>query len=157
MCRDKDWDQTVERLLLQPYWVIDLLPWQEPPDRATQYFAVEQYYLQEPRRSRMYQQFAEVLLKLSCYHDMQVSYDSKWVKDPDPPVLQEWLSETMSHGHLCIVLNDGEALITASGGDTHMTLYNPSAALLDLVSKLASASGLFLWQPRDGQRPKKLN
>ena len=148
---EKDWNETVERLLQQPYWVIDLLPGQEPPERAAQYFAIERYYLQEPRRSRLCQQFADVLLKLNCYHDMQVSQGHKWVKDPEPSTLQNWLTESLSNGHLCIVLDDGEALITASGGDTYLTLYAPSPALLKLVETLATAVGLFVWQPLENQ------
>ena len=55
--------------------------------------------------------------------------------------------ESLQRGHLCILIDDGESLITASGGDTNLTLYNPSPALLDLVRQLSTAAGLFLWQP----------
>jgi hypothetical protein len=37
--------------------------------------------------------------------------------------------------------------MTASSGDTNLTLYNPAPTLLELTCQLASAAGLFLWQP----------
>lgn len=148
---EKDYDEIVERLLEAPYWVIDFLPRQVPEDSAGQFFAVEQYYLQEPQHERLCRQFADVLLKLNCYHDFTVSHGDEWVKNPEPTVLVAWLTDALQHGHLCALIDEDAALITASGGDTNLTLYNPSPELLRLVQQLASATGLFLWQPQDNQ------
>ena len=146
---EKDYDKLVERLLASPYWVIDLLPMQVPEDSRGQFFDVERYYLQEPQYERLCRQFADVLLKLNCYYDLLVNRNSgdEWVKNSEPATLASWLTGCLRHGHLCILVNDGDALITASGGDTHLTLYNPSEDLLQLVSQLASAAGLFVWKP----------
>ena len=143
----EDFDEIVERLLGKPYWVVDFLPCQVPQEGRGQFFAVERYYLDEPQHERLCRQFADVLLKLNCYHDLTVSHGGDWVKNPEPALLAEWLTEALQHGHLCALIDDGESLITASGGDTHLTLYNPSPALLELAGKLATAAGLFLWQP----------
>lgn len=145
---EMDYDRIVELLLEAPYWVIDFLPMQVPQDSAGQFFAVEQYYLQEPQYERLCRQFADVLLKLNCYHDLLVSRNGgdEWLY-PDPRMLEKWLMESMQNGHLCVLIDDGTSLITASGGDTNLTLYNPSPALLELVRQLATAAGLFLWQP----------
>lgn len=144
---ERDYDKIVELLLDAPYWVIDLLPKQVPQEGGGQFFAVEQYYLKEPQHGRLCRQFADVLLKLNCYHDLHVSHDEEWVKNPEPATLVAWLTDALEHGHLCALIDDGDALITASGGDIHVTLYNPSPDLLELVGKLSTASGLFLWQP----------
>ena len=146
---DKDYDKITERLLLQPYWVIDFLPMQVPEQSNGQFFAVEKYYTEEPQHERMCRQFADVLLKLNCYLDLLVNRntDDKWVKNPEPGVLVAWLNEALQHGHLCVLIDEGDALITTSSGDTNLTIYNPSPALLELISKLASAAGLFLWKP----------
>ena len=146
---EKDFDEIVERLLETPYWVIDLLPMQVAQDSNGQFFAVERYYRQDPRQERLCRQFADVLLKLNCYHDLLVNCNStdEWVMNPEPLVLTAWLTECLHNGHLCILLDDEHVLITASGGDTHLTLYNPSEDLLQLVGQLASAAGLFLWKP----------
>ena len=144
----KDYNEVIEQLLEAPYWVIDFLPMQVPQDSAGQFFAVEQYYLQEPQHERMCRQFVDVLLKLNCYYDLLVSRDGgdEWLY-PDPKMLEKWLMESLQNGHLCVLIGDGESLITASGGDTNLTLYNPSPVLLELVRQLVTAAGLFLWQP----------
>ena len=38
-------------------------------------------------------------------------------------------------------------MVTFSGDDHYMTLYNPDAEMLDLVRQLAAAEGLFVWAP----------
>ena len=144
---ERNYDQIVEQLLEKPYWVVDLLPKRVPQDGGGQFFAVEQYYLEEPQHGCLCRRFADVLLKLNCYHDLYVSCGDDWVKNPEPATLVAWLTEALQHGHLCALIDDGTALITASGGNIHMTLYNPSPELLELVGQLATASGLFLWQP----------
>lgn len=142
----KDYDEIVERLLVKRHWVIDLLPCQVPQDGGGQFFEVEQYYLEGPQHERLCHQFADVLLKLNCYHDLMVSHNDAWFVNPLPDDLVRWLTDALQHGHLCILIDDGDALITASSDDTHLTLYNPSDAILNLVEKLAIAAGLFLWQ-----------
>lgn len=148
-CMEQDFDKNVEQLLETPYWVIDFLPMQVTQGSGGQLFAVEQYYLEKPRHEKLCRQFADVLLKLNCYHDLHVSNDNDWVKNPEPATLLSWLSESLQHGHLCAMVDDGASLITASSSDTHLTLYTPSPALIELVGQLATASGLFLWQPQD--------
>ena len=94
-------------------------------------------------------QFAGVVLGLNCYHDLTVNRGGdEWVKNPEPEVLVAWLTEALQHGHLCALIDDGDSLITASGGDINITLYNPSPALLELVRQLATTAGLHLWQPQ---------
>ena len=144
---ERDYDKIVERLLDAPYWVIDMLPMQVPQDGGGQFFAVERYYLDEPQHGRLCRQFADVLLRLNCYHDLHVNHDDEWIKNPEPATLVTWLTDALQHGHLCALIDDGEALITASSDETHLTLYNPSPDLLELVGKLAAASGLFFWKP----------
>ena len=145
---EQDFDKVTERLLEAPYWVIDFLPMQVPQESRGQFFAIEQHYLTGTRHERLCRQFADVLLKLNCYCDLLVSRDGgdEWLY-PDPGMLEKWLTESLQNGHLCVLIDNGEAMITASGGDTNLTLYNPSPVLLELVRQLATAAGLFLWQP----------
>lgn len=144
---EQNYDEITERLLAAPYWVIDFLPMQVPQESHGQFFAVEQYYLAGERREHLCCQFADVVLGLSCYHDLTVNTGGDdWFKNPEPASLVAWLNESLFNGHLCALIDDGAALITASGGDTHITLYNPSPALLDLARQFAGAAGLFLWQ-----------
>ena len=147
----KDIDTIIEGLLEKPYWVVDFLPYQVPQDSRGQFFTVEGYYLEEPQYDRLCRQFTDVLLKLNCYHDLHVNHGDEWVKNPKAETLAVWVVESLHNGHLCILVDDAEALITVSGGDTNITIYNPSDDLLRLVQKLASATGLYLWQPKDNQ------
>ena len=143
------YDIITERLLEAPYWVIDMLPEQVPQESRGQFFSVEQYCLTGERHERLCRQFADVVLGLNCYHDLTVNRgDDEWVKNPAPATLVAWLTEALQHGHLCALIDDGEALVTASGGDINITLYNPSPALLELVRQLATAAGLHLRQPQ---------
>ena len=145
---DRNFDEITEQLLLQPYWVIDFLPDQVPQDSRGRFFAVEQYFLTGARHERLCRQLADVVLKLNCYHDLTVNRGGDdWVRNPEPETLVEWLNTALHHGHLCALIDDGAALITASGGDTHLTLYNPSPDQLHLAGQLATAAGLHLWQP----------
>ncbi len=147
-----DCNQIAETLLEKPYWVIDFLPMQVPPESRGQFFAVEQYYLTGERREHLCRQFADVLLGLNCYYDLIVNRgDDDWVENPEPITLVTWLNEALWHGHLCALIGEGTALLTASGGDTHLTLYNPSPELLKLVKQLATAAGLHLWRPDNDQ------
>ena len=48
---------------------------------------------------------------------------------------------------LYVMLTSSGAMITISGDDTYMTIYNPSEAVLGLLAPLAASEGLFLWMP----------
>ena len=149
---EQNYDRITEQLLEKPYWVIDFLPKQVPQDSRGQFFAVECYCLEEPRHGRLCRQLADVLLKLNCYHDLTVNHGGdEWVKNPEPATLVAWLNEALQHGHLCALIDDGTTLITASGSNTYLTLYNPSSDLLQLARHLAAAAGLHLWQPNQNQ------
>ncbi len=129
----------------RPYYVVDLLPEQAGADRAGRYFAVEKYYLTGARYMDLRRKFLGVLLKLNCYQDFVVypGSDVKSVTDPEPAALASWIEA----GDVLIRLPAGDALIALYRNDTHMTIYGPTAALLDRVRALAAAEGLFVWQP----------
>ena len=129
----------------KPYYVVDLLPGQAGADRAGRYFAVEKYYLTGTRYMDLRRRFLAVLLKLNCFHDFIVypGGDLRPVADPDPGALMGWIED----GDVLIRLPEGDALLALYRNDTHMTLYGPTDALLDMVRTLAASEGLFVWQP----------
>lgn len=137
----------IETLLNKPYWVVDFLPEQVPEGSAGQFFAVEDYWLREPALSALHRRFTDILLKLNCYYDFQVcAADSEeFVRNPTPAVLAARILGAQEN--LCILLPREDALITLDRDDTCMTVYNPSETLLNRLRLLASAEGLFLWQP----------
>ena len=70
------YDDLMGELLEGPYWIVDILPEQVSADAAGQYFAVERYFLQQSRIVPLRRKYAEILLRLNCYVDMAVSFDS---------------------------------------------------------------------------------
>ena len=47
---------------------------------------------------------------------------------------------------LYIILKSADVLITVSGDDTYMTVYNPTEESKELIGSLAGSEGLFLWR-----------
>lgn len=139
-----------EALLNKPYWVIDILPEQVPENSAGRYFAIERFFLQQPGITDIHNRFTAVLLKLNCYYDFLVYLpdQEQQIRNPEPEKLVSWINEEQKD--LCIVLGGEDALITLNHDDTCMTVYNPSEALLNRIRSLATAHGLFLWQPKQG-------
>ncbi|MBQ9620911.1 MAG: hypothetical protein IJR41_03115 [Atopobiaceae bacterium] len=137
----------IEELLEKPYWVIDLLPKQVPADSPGRFFAVEQLLLAHPQVEALRARKLSVLLKLYCYHDLRIStdYGETWVDGPDPGDISRAMEK-----ELYLLLPDEDVLITADPGDIYMTLYNATDDLLALIRQLATAEGLFVWQPPQG-------
>ena len=131
-------ESQIEALLESPYWVVDVLPKQVPQDAGGQYFAIEKYWMQEPRRSVLLQKRLNVLLKLNCYYDISV-----WGSAINPA--PEALAAAVLRERQLLLL--GGALIVTDPEDTYMTVYNPDEALLALLRPLAASEGLFVWQP----------
>ena len=137
----------IEELLQRPYWVVDLLPCQVPENSRGQFFAVEQFYLKGSRETSLLQKFTDILLKLNCYYDLLVFPDAgeEAVRNPKPETLSEWMAG--EHSALNALIESGPTLITWSSGSTNLTVFAPTEAILELIRKLAGASGLFVWKP----------
>ena len=141
---------TIEEYLDKPYWVIDILPKQVPADGRGQYFRIEKFFLEHPQINNIYRKFTNILLKLNCYEDIGVSYDGEdWITNPAPHELEAALLKYMADKQmLYIVLKSADVLITVSGDDTYMTVYNPTEEVLELLGSLAGSEGLFMWKPK---------
>ena len=138
----------MEEYLNKPYWVIDILPKQVPADSKGQYFKIEKYYLEHPQIDIIYRKFTNILLKLNCYEDIDVSHDGEeWMTNPAPHELEAALLKCMADKQMFyIILKSVNVLITVSGDDTYMTVYNPTEEVLELIGSLAGSEGLFLWR-----------
>ena len=139
---------TIEEFLDKPYWVIDILPKQVPADSKGQYFRIEKYYREHPQIDNIYRMFTNILLKLNCYEDIDVSHDGEdWITNPAPQELEAALLKCMADKQMFyIILKSADVLITVSSDDTYMTVYNPTEEVLELIDSLAGAEGLFLWR-----------
>ena len=134
----------IEKYLEKPYWVIDLLPKQVPFKCGGQYFKIEKYILKH-QKSRVCKKFSDLLIKLNCYHSINMFHSPDiWTANPDPENVEAWVAG----GQMVYVwLESEDALIGYTGDDHYMTLYNPSEELLELISSLAASEGLFIWKP----------
>ena len=142
-------DEMMGELLEGPYRIVDILPEQVPANAGGQYFAVERYYLQPERIRALRRRYAEILLRLNCYYDMAVSFDScaSWETNPDPEAFAERLSGLSGNDFLRAVFAEQNAMIDCEPEETYLTVYDPDAALLPRLSALAAAEGFFVWSP----------
>ena len=147
----------IESLLEKPYWLIDVLPKQVPAGSAGQYFKAERYFLS--RLDEICRKFARILIRLNCYCDLQLSTDGEtWILNESPEDLALRFEESSaSHSLLSVLVGNDEALITFSGDDHYMTLYNPDEEMLELARQCAGAEGLFVWGPRQAEPCSSIN
>jgi hypothetical protein len=139
---------TIEEYLNKPYWVIDILPKQVPADSRGQYFRIEKYFLKHPQIDVIYRKFTNILLKLNCYEDIDMSHDGdEWITNPDPHELEAALLKSMADRQMFyIILKSADVLITVCGDDTYMTVYNPKEETVELIGSLVGSEGLFIWR-----------
>ena len=141
---------SIDELIEKTYWIMDILPQQVPANGGGLYFKVEQYYLK--RISDHYHKYVQILLKLNCYYDIEVSHNGDdWLLNPEPETIEQWvnacLSDKPSESSLFVSLKDRTTLLVLGRESTYMTIYNPTEELLTLLCQLASSEGLFLWEP----------
>ena len=142
-------DDMMGKLLEGPFWIVDILPEQVPADASGQYFAVERYFLQPERIVPLRRKYAEILLRLNCYHDITVSFDScaSWETNPDPEAFAARVAGLSGNAFLRVVFAKQNAMIDYDHNDTYLTVYDPDSALLNQIRALAAAEGLFVWTP----------
>ena len=126
---------TIEELLEKTYWIIDILPKQVPKDSPGQYFAIEDFFLEE-QLSEIKKKHINVILKLNCYMDIMIDDE----KNPAP----EQIRDTILDRYIYIML--GDAMILSEPDDTNLTVFNPNEGLLDLIKQISSSEGLFVWK-----------
>ena len=147
---EDDQESAIEGYLEKPYWVIDILPRQVAEDSRGQYFRVEEFYLEHPQIDTIHTKFTNILLKLNCYEDLDVSQDGEmWTTNPCPNDFKAMVEKNLSDKKmLYVILKSADMMITIGGDDINMTVYQPSEAALELLSSLAASEGLFLWKPK---------
>ncbi len=141
------YDEMMGELLEGPYWIVDILPEQVSANAGGQYFAVERYYLQPERIRALRRRYAEILLRLNCYYDMAVSFDScaSWETNPAPEAFVERVINLAGNDFLRAVFAEQKAMIDCEPEETWLTVYDPDAALQPLLTALAAAEGFFVW------------
>lgn len=129
-------ENQIERLLEKPFWVVDFLPERVSAERSKQYFAVEDFCSKGQYINQLYQHFAYLVIKLSCYFDIY--------GNPSPKEIFDSINNCLSNGYVNFLFANEDALITLNSGDLYMTVYNPNGRFLEMVQSLAVAEGLFV-------------
>ena len=129
-------EDQIEYLLEKPYWIIDVLPEKVSAERARQYFAVEDFYCDRQFISHLYQRFAHLIIKLSCYFDVD--------GNPTPKNIYDSVADCTTRGYANFLFADEDVLVTLNGGDLYMTVYNPNERFLQLLRSIVASEGLFL-------------
>ena len=138
---DRDWMEKTEALLSAPYWIVDILPYRVPKERAEPYARMESYF-RKTQMAAIRQKFINLIMKLSAFQDIIMEGDV----NPGP----DRLEESMRTRDVYIIA--GDAMFLSEPDDTYMTLFYPDGALLGLVRLLADSEGLFLWKGGDGEQ-----
>ena len=129
-------ENQIECLLEKPFWVVDFLPERVLAERAKQYFAVEEFCCNGQYINQLYQRFAYLVTKLSCYFDI--------FGNPSPKEIFDNINNCLSRGYTNFLFANEDALISLNSGDLYMTVYNPNGRFLEMMRSLATAEGLFV-------------
>ena len=138
--------QEIDAYFEKPYRLIDILPERVSADAKGQYFRIEQFYLQPDEKRRIFRRFADLLLKLNCYYDIQLmeACAGTVIANPAPALLHEKIAGCADAvSSFLILIPEEDAVIALDSDFLHLTVYNPSAALSALLEKLSAAEGLF--------------
>ena len=140
----------VDDLLEKPYVVVDFIPQQVPEDSDGQYFNVENFFLRRP--SYFSTKFLDLLLKLNCYYSLETSTDGEcWTLNPDPATLERSVCACLARGTfetsmLYVCFLNRTVLVVLERDCSSLAVYNPTPDFVDLLRKLATSVGLFVWQ-----------
>ncbi|MCI9465623.1 MAG: hypothetical protein HFE99_00695 [Ruminiclostridium sp.] len=145
----------IDELIENACYLIDIFPYTIPETLDRRYFKVEEYF--QKNRVEWNRKFCNLLLKLYCYYDFWISAEEKLVKNPEPELLAEWIwhcfeGDWREWDDINIILPSCNAMVILNGDDLYMTLYNPDKRLIDIISQLAGAEGLFVYKATETQK-----
>jgi len=145
-----DREQQVEKLLEQPYYVIDFLPRQVQKDEGYFFFEVEEYFLNINEINRISEKFIHIILKTLCYFKFSV-YAEKWLNTVKPEELASVIKKvvTKQKGFIHILLSQDNVLLEIKGGDLHISVFNCNEKIESIMKALAISEGLFWWKIRN--------
>lgn len=146
-----DKDELVESLLHKICYVIDFLPMRVPEQCGGRFWDVEEYFLQGAEHDRLVERLVRIIIKLQCYHAFEI-FCEQWYEDIGMEELAELIKNVLMsrNGYMNILSRDDKMLITVSGSDLHISVYNPPILAVANLSSLASSEGLFLRRADSG-------
>ena len=93
---------------------------------------------------------------MNCYYDIVLLDD--FAQDyecgelnPDPDKLVGCFVGESAKNSVSIIIKNENTMVVSNKDDTYLTVYNPVEHVLDLISRLAVAEGLYVWRPVSGE------
>ena len=150
-------DITVERLLEDDYWIIDILPSQIPIEKQAEYRALTDEYFESGKVAQLHRRYADILTMINSRFKtaMLCMPEDEWTISPDDVAVKDAVIHHTERGCVDLLLPEEETLISLQAEDLYITVYHPTEKLLSLLRQAVSESGFYIWQTPQIERIKK--
>ena len=150
-------DITVERLLEDDYWIIDILPSQIPIEKQAEYRALTDEYYESGKIAQLHQRYADILTMINSRFKtaMLCMPEDEWTISPDDVAVKDAVIHHTERGCVDLLLPEEETLISLQAEDLYITVYHPTEEILSLLRQAVSESGFYIWQTPQIERIKK--
>ena len=150
-------DITVERLLEDDYWIIDILPSQIPIEKQAEYRALTDEYFESGKVAQLHRRYADILTMINSRFKtaMLCMPEDEWTISPDDVAVKDAVIHHTERGCVDLLLPEEETLISLQAEDLYITVYHPTEEILSLLRQAVSESGFYIWQTPQIERIKK--
>ena len=150
-------DITVERLLEDDYWIIDILPSQIPIEKQAEYRALTDEYFESGKVAQLHRRYADILTMINSRFKtaMLCMPEDEWTISPHNNDVRDAVMHHTERGCVDLLLPEEETLISLQAEDLYITVYHPTEELLSLLRQAVSESGFYIWQTPQIERIKK--
>ena len=150
-------DITVERLLEDDYWIIDILPSQIPIEKQAEYRALTDEYFESGKVAQLHRRYADILTMINSRFKtaMLCMPEDEWTISPDDVAVKDAVIHHTERGCVDLLLPEEETLISLQAEDLYITVYHPTEEILSLLQQAVSESGFYIWQTPQIERIKK--
>ncbi len=150
-------DITVERLLEDDYWIIDILPSQIPVGKQAEYRALTDEYFESGKVAELHRRYADILTMINGRFKtaMLCMPEDEWTISPCDIAVKDAVIHHTERGCVDLLLPEEETLISLQSEDLYITVYHPTEEILSLLRQAVSESGFYIWQTPQIERIKK--
>ena len=150
-------DITVERLLEDDYWIIDILPSQIPIEKQAEYRALTDEYFESGKVAQLHRRYADILTMINSRFKtaMLCMPEDEWTISPDDVAVKDAVIHHTEQGCVDLLLTEEETLISLQAEDLYIAVYHPTEEILSLLRQAVSESGFYIWQTPQIARIKK--
>ena len=150
-------DITVERLLEDDYWIIDILPSQIPVGKQAEYRALTDEYFESGKVAELHRRYADILTMINGRFKtaMLCMPEDEWTISPCDIAVKDAVIHHTERGCVDLLLPEEETLISLQSEDLYITVYHPTEEILSLLRQAVSKQGFYIWQTPQIERIKK--